>query len=581
METPALAVGISITVIMISAFIFDRLRMPHILGVLVAGILIGQYSPLAEMSFAGFEFKSMIITDISLVETFATIGAALIMFGIGLEFSAIRMWKIGSVTFFAALFQITAIYMISQFIFSALGFSPYASVLISVALSFTSTPIVVKLLEETGKIKRPEANHIISVVVIEDLLVVFFIGLAANGADLQGEALAVSIIRVLTTFAFAYFVLSRIIDRFLSLFSHSEELIILSTVSMILMIGYLASAIGLSFSVGAFLAGSIIAGSPHSRSIEEKIRPFNSLFASFFFFSIGLMVNLKGVFEGLPLLFLFMMIGIFVKSAVSGVAAYLAGFSGRNASFCAVAFISLSELSLLLVSHGASSGLVPSDLIGVFAFAIIATSFVSALLINRENEIYHFVQGAVPLMVIKNLRLIRSTVLGVRRAVSESSRYYKVVERLPSISQNTEQFSMREQLSLTAKNSIVLFTASALFYFAIFLSGFEHFGAISSFFVYFFALFFVSSAFFLVNLKSAQVLFLKMFLKTAKGSKYAIAGHFAAAALFLLLCLAYIWAFFITPNSFAIILALPCIAFAARSLISGLKALSAAGRGLG
>ena len=90
---PALAVGISITVIMLSALIFERLRLPYILGVLAAGMLVGPYSPLAGTQFLGLDFSKIIITDPSLVATFAVIGSALILFGIGLEFSVIRLWK--------------------------------------------------------------------------------------------------------------------------------------------------------------------------------------------------------------------------------------------------------------------------------------------------------------------------------------------------------------------------------------------------------------------------------------------------------------------------------------------------------
>ena len=88
---PALAVGISITVIMLSALIFERLRLPYILGVLAAGMLVGPYSPLAGTQFLGLDFSKIIITDPSLVSVFAVMGSALILFGIGLEFSVIKL----------------------------------------------------------------------------------------------------------------------------------------------------------------------------------------------------------------------------------------------------------------------------------------------------------------------------------------------------------------------------------------------------------------------------------------------------------------------------------------------------------
>ena len=574
---PALAVGISITVIMISALIFDRLRLPHILGVLTAGILVGPYSPIAGLNILGLDFGTMIITDPSLVATFAVIGSALILFGIGLEFSVIRLWKMGWFTFLAALLKIGIVYFAAHFCLAAMGFGTQATVLVAVALSFSSTPIIIKLLEDSGKIKRPEVNFIISVLVIEDLLAVFFLGLIANPVASGEYSLAVAVLRVVLTFIFAYLVLSRLINKFLDLFAHSDELIILSTVSLVLVIGYLSTAIGLSFSVGAFLAGSTIAGSPHSKKIEERIKPFNSLFASFFFFSIGLMVNMSGVLSNLPLLFVFLAIGIFVRFAASGLSSYLAGFSGRNACFCAAVFLSMSELSLLLISQGASSGILQKDFLGSFAFAIIGTSFLSAWLIHRENEAYNALQSVVPQIVIRNLRLLRSTVIGMRRAVSESSRYYRVVEKLPSIAHHTDRFSVREQLVLTSKNAVLLGISSLVCYLGIFFAQTPEWRFLDSFFVYFFAVFFISSALFLVNVKSAQVSLLKMIARSSSGARYAAIGSFASMAFFFFLCAAYFWAYSFAPASLSLILALPSFAFALRSMVSTFKAVSSGG----
>ncbi|MFA6328791.1 MAG: cation:proton antiporter [Candidatus Micrarchaeia archaeon] len=573
----ALAVGISITVIMISAFIFDRLRLPHVLGVLVAGILVGPFSPIAGLNLLGLDFGTIIITDPSLVETFSVLGSALILFGIGLEFSVIRLWKMGWFTFIAALLKIGIVYFTAHFCLAAMGFGTQAAVLVAVALSFSSTPIIIKLLEDSGKIKRPEVNFIISVLVIEDLLAVFFLGLIANPVSSGEYSLAVAILRVVITFIFAYFVLSRLIDKFLNLFAHSDELIILSTVSLVLVIGYLSSAVGLSFSVGAFLAGSTIAGSQHSKRIEEKIKPFNSLFASFFFFSIGLMVNIAGVLSNLPLLFIFLAIGVFVRFAASGFASYMVGFSGRNACFCAAVFLSMSELSLMLISQGASSGILSSDFLGSFAFAIIGTSFLSAWLINRENEIYNVLQSVAPQIVIKNLRLLRSTVIGMRRAVSESSRYYKVVEKLPTIAHHTDSFSVREQLMLTSKNSVLLGAASFVCYLGIFFAQTPEWRFLDPFFAYFFAVFFVTSALFLVNVKSAQVSLLKMIARSSNGARYVAVGHFISMAFFFFLCAVYFWAYSFAPASLSVILVLPSLAFALRSMLSTFKAVSGSG----
>ncbi|VVB98511.1 Glutathione-regulated potassium-efflux system protein KefB [uncultured archaeon] len=572
------AVGISITVIMLSALFFDRFKLPLILGVLLAGILTGPYSPLAGIDFLGVNFGNIIITDPSLISVFAVIGSALILFGIGLEFSVNKLSQLGLFTFLAAIVKIGIVYLVAYGTLYALGFSTQASALVAIAMSFSSTPIIIKLLEASGKIRRPEVPFIISILIIEDLLAVFFLGLITHPAASASEySFAISLLRVVLTFIFAYVVLSRVISWFLTLISHSDELLILGTVSLVLVIGYLAEAVGLSFSVGAFLAGSTIAGSSASRKIEEKIRPFNSLFASFFFFSIGLLVNIGAVFSNLPLLFVFIGIGIAVRFAASGTASYFAGFSGRNACFCAAAFLSVSELSLLLMSQGMASGVVSSEFLGTFAFAIIVTSFLAAWLINRENEMYNFLQSVVPQFIVNNMRLLRSTALGMRRAVSESSRYYNVVEKLPSISSHTDQLSVREQLVLTSKNATILMLISTAAYVGIFLQVLPEWRAFDSLFVFIFTIFFVASALFLVNARSAASCLMKMMTHSSTGVKYAAIGHFFVAAVFFVLCVIYFWGYSLAPSSLSIILVLPAAAFSMRSLISMFRAISLGG----
>lgn len=574
----ALAVGISITVIMLSALIFERLKLPLILGVLAAGILMGPYSPLAHVSILGFDFGNIIISDPSLVGVFAIIGAALILFGIGLEFSVVKLTQLGSLTFLAAAIKIGIVYAVAYSSFSFFGFSTGASALVAVALSFSSTPIIIKLLEATGKFRRPEVPFIISILIIEDLLAVFCLGLISrSGGGMDEYAFVLSLLRVVLTFIFAYLVLSKIISRFLSLISYSDELLILGTVSLVLIIGYLSEAIGLSFSVGAFLAGSTIAGFAESRKIEEKIRPFNSLFNSFFFFSIGLMVNVSSVASNLPLLFLFLVIGIGIRFFSSGLSAYFAGYPGRSACFCAAAFLPMSELSLLLMSQGMASGIVSAEFMGSFAFAIIFSSFISVWLLGREHQLYNTINMLVPKLLMKNARLLRSTVVGMRRAVSESSRYYNVVEILPVISYQTDQFSTHEQLTLTMKNSALLSIISLACYVLMFLLGLPGWEFLQQFSIFIFIGFILSSMLFLGNIQSTFSLLLKMIVRSSSDVKYMVAGHLLIALFFLFLCVVYTAAYAFVPLSFAVVLAIPPFYFAIRSLFQTFSTVSARG----
>ena len=148
---------------------------------------------------------------------------------------------------------------------------------------------------------------------------------------------------------------------------------------------------------------------------------------------------------------------------------------------------------------------------------------------------------------------------------------------MPSIAHHTDQFSVREQLVLTSKNAVLLCIASLVCYMGIFFAQTPEWGFLDSFFVYFFAVFFITSALFLVNVKSAQVSLLKMIARSSNGARYVVIGHFVSMAFFFFLCAAYFWAYSLAPASLSMILVLPSLAFALRSMLSTFKSVASGG----
>jgi hypothetical protein len=239
----------------------------------------------------------------------------------------------------------------------------------------------------------------------------------------------------------------------------------------------------------------------------------------------------------------------------------------------------MSELSLLLISQGTAAGIIPPGFLGSFAFAIIATSFISAWLIERENEIYNALNSAVPQLIVNNLRVLRSTVMGMRRAVSESSRYYRVVEMLPSISypSHPEQLSVREQLVLTTKNSMILVFASLSCFAGLYFAQSPDWAFLDSLFVFIFTGFLLSSLAFIINVDSAMRNALKLMLRSSNGPKYAAVAHFVSAVIFISLGALYYWSYSLAPASLSFLLCLPAFILGARSAYKTVRAISLKG----
>lgn len=570
---PIFIIAVSVTAILLISLITERLRLPLVLGLLLAGMLVGPASPLQWLHLGPFSFSNFIITEFELVDIFAALGSTLILFGIGLEFSIVRLSQMGLFTMLGGIVKTGMAYLLAYVVVSQLGFPPTAAMYLALILSISSTPIIVKILEQKDKIRRPEVPFIIAVLVLEDLIAVFALGiLSTPGLLSDNYALALSFFKVVLTFIFSYIILSRIVGILLSYISKSNETLVLATVSIVLVVSYISEALGMSFSVGAFLAGSAIASSQQARRIEEAIKPFNLLFASFFFFSIGMLVDIGATMSHLPavLAIIFLaIIGTFFSSATS---AYLSGFTGRSACFAAAALIPLSELSLLIGAKGVSLGILSSSMLGVMATAIVVSTVASVFLVNRENEIYSFLYAIVPRFFITNARLLRNASIKLHRSAQQNMRYNSIVSHLPQIGQVQESLPTHDHLHLLLNNCIFFAALSILSYgFLFFLQGAQSdaYYVVSSILLFGFVL---SSAVFAINLNSAVNSLLRILVHGFSNRFLYCALQFAGALLFLFLLACYLFANHLLPSSLAL---LPALSFAALLLLRLSKAIKA------
>ncbi|GEM_PF-935704 len=461
---PALTIGLSITAILMLALIAKRFRLPLVIGFLIAGSLVGPYSPIANIEFLGLNTNSMIITDVSLIEVFATIGAALILFEIGLEFSILSLAKLGAVAFIAAGIKMGLVTFAGYVVGGILGLGTIPSLVLGFILSMSSTPIIVSILEDKGKFKRPEVQLIIAMLVVEDLAAVFVLGIFANlVAEMSQLMLLFSLFKVIVTFVFAYIILSRVVRALLVPLSESNELLVLAVVSLVLVIGYVAQFIGLSFSVGAFLAGSVIAGSSGAKKIGEIMSPFNAVFASMFFFSIGMLIDPALALSAPVLVIAMFLLATMVKFSGASLATYFLGSNGRSACFSGAALLVMSEVSLLIAKQATTSGLLGPEIMSISAGIVVVTAVMSSVLISYEAELYGAFVSFMPKAMLEGGRATRRASMGVSSLLGTQFKYVNVVSRLPMINFSSGHQEHRPQERITgAANRSAVFLALSL-----------------------------------------------------------------------------------------------------------------------
>ncbi len=372
-----------------------KFRQPSILGLIIIGTLVGPNN-------LGF------IKDASLIDMAIEVGAVLLLFTLGIEFSLKSLFNRGLKAFTIAAAKLGIVFTVSYFSAYMLGMSPLAAAYIGVMLSITSTVIVVKVLEQKG-MKSEELPLLLAVLIIEDLFAIFALTFfsSINGiGDLNFVFLAGKIGFSLLLIIIAYYVLQKIITKVIGwLISNSaEETITFTSLGICFLMSYLAALFGLSPSVGAFLAGNIVASLPKSDIFKKSIHPFTLTFSSLFFFSIGTIVDFKIVIGSILLILALSIVNILSKVFAIGLGTYVfANLNGKKAVFSGIAMVSVGEFSLLIAKEAKILD-IGVDLVSIIASVIITSTLGMALLINHSEKIYAVIRSSIPSRAISEFK---------------------------------------------------------------------------------------------------------------------------------------------------------------------------------
>lgn len=283
--------------------LFYRLKISPILGYILCGVLLGPYflGALAK----DYEFLRLItIKDKKTIETMADLGVMFLLFAIGLELSFERLKKMRRLVFLLGGLQVlVSSFAIAMICWKIFGVSATASSIIGLALSMSSTAIVMQVMAESGRIVRPEGRAAFGILIFQDIAIIpimFAVQFLAPQRMGMGiltlvKALMISVIAVA-----AVILIGRLLLRPLFRLAASikgAEVFMAASILVIILTGLATSAAGLSMTLGAFLAGLLLAETEFRREIEATIQPFKGLLLGVFLVSVGMNLNIGNVLE--------------------------------------------------------------------------------------------------------------------------------------------------------------------------------------------------------------------------------------------------------------------------------------------
>jgi CPA2 family monovalent cation:H+ antiporter-2 len=363
----------------VMAFISYKLKQPLVIGYIVAGIIIGPHTP-----------PFSLILNLDILNLFAEMGIILLLFIVGMEFPIEKLRKIGKKALTIAVSEAFGTFAIGFSVsFSILKFSLFDSAFVALAISVTSTVIIMKVLEELNIIKEEASYIILGVAIMEDIIIVSMLAVLQSVSSSSGEF---SIIDILTsigiTVAFIFGVLlvgSKIVPKFINFIGkfHQHEVLLLVVLGVAFGLSFISYQLGISVAAGAFFAGVLVAESKVHSVTRILATPIRDMFGAIFFVSVGALMDMSLLVVFIVPAIILVVVSISAKFLTVFISAKSQRFSTSTSMKAAFGLSSSGgELALVVAKAGTDTGLTSAFLLPMIGAMTIITTFISPYMIK-------------------------------------------------------------------------------------------------------------------------------------------------------------------------------------------------------
>ena len=361
------------------AFISYKLKQPLVIGYIIAGIIIGPHTP---------PFSLILNQDI--LNLFAEMGVILLLFVVGMEFPIEKLRNIGKRALIIASSEAFGTFAIGFFVsFFILNFSLFDSAFAALAISVTSTVIIMKVLEELDIIKEDASYIILGVAIMEDIIIISMLAVLQSISTSSGELSIVDIlisISITMTFIFGVLFLgSKTIPKLINFIGkfHQHELLLLVVLGLAFGLSFLSYQIGISVATGAFFAGVLIAESKVHAVTRILATPIRDMFGALFFVSVGALMDMSLLLIFIIPASILVMVSIAAKFLTVFISSKSQGFSSTTSIKAAFGLSSSGgELALVVAKGGVDTGLTSAFLLPMIGAMTIITTFISPYMIK-------------------------------------------------------------------------------------------------------------------------------------------------------------------------------------------------------
>ncbi|MBC6493079.1 cation:proton antiporter [Flavihumibacter stibioxidans] len=374
----------------ITTLIFRRLKQPLVLGYVIAGLLVGPH----------FSFFPT-VGDPENIKIWADIGVVILLFSLGLEFSFKKLMRVGGSASIAGIFEISSMLLLGYITGTMLGWSQMNSIFLGGIIAISSTTIIIRAFDEQGMKATSFAGLVMGMLVIEDIVAVLLMVLLSTVAVSQqfsGVALLIEVVKLL--FFLSLWFLSGILIlpsffRWVGKWLNEETLLIIA-LGLCLAMVLLATQMGFSAALGAFIMGSVLAETSQAETIEHQMQPVKNLFGAIFFVSVGMLIDPVLLWKykwPVLLITIAVMLG---KTIFVTIGSFISGQPLKQSLQAGMSMSQIGEFSFIIATLGVSLGVTEDFLYPIAVGVSVITTFTTPFMIRASQPIYLLIDEKLP-----------------------------------------------------------------------------------------------------------------------------------------------------------------------------------------
>ena len=370
--------------------LFKRLKQPVVLGYIVAGIIVGPH----------FDFLPT-AADKENIQIWADIGVIFLLFSLGLEFSFKKIVNVGKSAIITASANILFMLLIGYHVGLNLGWSTTESLFLGGMISMSSTTIIIKAFEELGLKGQRFTDLVFGVLIVEDVVGILLLVLLPTisiGKNVDGIELLISsgklVFFLVLWFITGVYLVPTLLKKVIHLLN--DELLLLLSMALCLGMVLIATSVGFSSALGAFIMGSILAETDEAERIEHTIKPVKDLFGAVFFTSVGMLVDPNMFVEYIIPITIITIVVIFGKVLLSTFGFLLSGNRLETAIASGFSLAQVGEFAFIIAASGMAIGVLGEYVYPSIVAVSVITTFTTPLMIKSAKPFYNFIHKLLP-----------------------------------------------------------------------------------------------------------------------------------------------------------------------------------------